>query len=57
MAPDKGAGAQLKRAQVTFLNEEELARMFACPDVATEAGLYDRAILELLLVLDYVFQS
>jgi site-specific recombinase XerD len=48
MAPDKVELARTKRAQVTFLNEEELARMFACPDVATEAGLRDRAILELL---------
>lgn len=48
MSPDKVELARTKRAQVTFLNEEELGRMFACPDVKTEAGLRDRAILELL---------
>jgi len=48
MSPDKVELARTKRAQVTFLNEEELGRMFACPNVATEAGLRDRAILELL---------
>lgn len=48
MAPDKVELARTKRAQVTFLNEEELGRIFACPDISTEAGLRDRAILELL---------
>lgn len=45
---DKIELARTKRKQVTFLNEEELARLFATPDVDTEAGLRDRAILELL---------
>ncbi|HSX16629.1 MAG TPA: tyrosine-type recombinase/integrase [Patescibacteria group bacterium] len=36
------------RSKVTFLNEDELSRMFAEPDVDTINGLRDRAILELL---------
>ena len=48
MAPDKIELARTKRPQVTFLNEDELTRMFEQPDVSTEAGLRDRAILELL---------
>lgn len=48
MPPDTIELARTKRPQVTFLNEEELQRMFTQPDIATEAGLRDRAILELL---------
>ena len=48
LAPDKIELASTKRAQVTFLNEDELERMFAGPDTAKLAGLRDRAILELL---------
>lgn len=48
MAPDKIELARTKRPQVTFLNEDELTRMFDQPDTDTEAGLRDRAILELL---------
>jgi len=48
MAPDKIELARTTRPQVTFLNEEELVRMFDQPDTATPAGLRDRAILELL---------
>lgn len=48
MAPDKIELARTKRPQVTFLNEDELGRIFDQPDVSTEAGLRDRAILELL---------
>lgn len=48
MAPDKIELARTKRPQVTFLNEDELERMFEQPDVSTEAGLRDRALLELL---------
>lgn len=48
MAPDKIELSRTKRPQVTFLNEEELARMFEQPDTSTPAGLRDRAILELL---------
>jgi site-specific recombinase XerD/intein/homing endonuclease len=40
--------ARTTRKQVTFLNEEELERLFAQPDTTTLAGLRDRAILELL---------
>lgn len=36
------------RNKVTFLNEDELARLFAEPDTSTITGLRDRAILELL---------
>src|SRR5574338_373758 len=46
MAADKIELARTTRKQVTFLNEDELARLFSQPDVATEAGLRDRAILE-----------
>lgn len=45
---DKIELARTTRKQVTFLNEDELARLFSQPDVSTEAGLRDRAILELL---------
>ncbi len=48
MAPDKIELARTKRPQVTFLNEDELSRMFDQPDITTEAGMRDRAILELL---------
>ena len=48
MAPDKIELARTKRQQVTFLNEDELSRMFDQPDITTEAGMRDRAILELL---------
>lgn len=48
MAADKIELARTTRKQVTFLNEEELARLFAQPDVNKLAGLRDRAILELL---------
>lgn len=45
---DKVELARTKRKQVTFLNEDELLRIFGQPDVSTVAGLRDRAILELL---------
>lgn len=48
LAPAKIELARTKRKQVTFLNEDELSRMFSQPDIQTEAGLRDRAILELL---------
>ena len=48
MPPDTIELARTKRPQVTFLNEEELGRMFDQPDTSTVAGLRDRAILELL---------
>src|SRR5579871_3535677 len=45
---DKIELARTKRPQVTFLNEQELERLFAQPELAKPAGLRDRAILELL---------
>lgn len=48
LAPDKIELARTTRKQVTFLNEEELARLFAQPDLAKITGVRDRAILELL---------
>jgi site-specific recombinase XerD len=48
MSPDKIELARTKRPQVTFLNEDELTRMFDQPDISSESGLRDRAILELL---------
>jgi len=48
LAPDKIELARTKRKQVTFLNEDELARIFSQPDINTPVGLRDRAILELL---------
>lgn len=48
MAAEKVELARTKRKQVTFLNEEELARLFAEPDTKTVSGTRDRAILELL---------
>jgi len=48
MSADKIELARVKRPQVTFLNQEELARLFAEPNIDTLAGIRDRAILELL---------
>jgi site-specific recombinase XerD len=45
---DKIELARTVRKQVTFLNEEELNRIFAAPKLDTIAGMRDRAILELL---------
>lgn len=45
---DKIELARTTRKQVTFLNEDELKRMFDQPDPNTMGGLRDRAILELL---------
>ncbi len=45
---DKIELAKTTRKQVTFLNEDEIARLFDQPDLTTIAGLRDRAILELL---------
>jgi len=45
---DKIELARVIRKQVTFLNEEELQRLFDQPALDTIAGLRDRAILELL---------
>ena len=48
LAADKIELARTQRKQVTFLNEDELARLFAQPNTNTTVGLRDRAILELL---------
>jgi site-specific recombinase XerD len=48
LTADKVELARTKRKQVTFLNEDELERMFAQPDTDKLAGARDRAILELL---------
>ncbi|HET7060456.1 MAG TPA: site-specific tyrosine recombinase/integron integrase [Candidatus Saccharimonadales bacterium] len=45
---DKVELARTRRKQVTFLNEDELKRIFAQPDLNSINGLRDRAILELL---------
>ncbi len=45
---DKIELARTVRKQVTFLNQEELERLFAQPDLSKLGGLRDRAILELL---------
>lgn len=45
---DKIELAKTVRKQVTFLNENELQRLFAQPKIDTIAGLRDKAILELL---------
>jgi site-specific recombinase XerD len=48
LTADKIELSRTKRKQVTFLSEEELERLFDQPDITTEAGLRDRAIMELL---------
>ncbi len=48
LSADKIELARTRRAQVTFLSPEELAGLFEQPDIASAAGLRDRAILELL---------
>lgn len=40
--------ARTHRTQVTFLNEDELGRLFSQPNLTKITGLRDRAILELL---------
>jgi len=48
LSADKIELARTVRKQVTFLNPEELQRLFEQPDLSVESGLRDRAILELL---------
>ena len=48
MPADKIELAKSARKQVTFLNPEELERLFKAPKIDTINGLRDRAILELL---------
>lgn len=48
LPPDKIELAKSKRKQVTFLQSQELENLFQAPDLSSEQGLRDRAILELL---------
>ncbi len=48
IAADKIELARTTRKQVTFLNEDELGRVFSQPKLDTLPGMRDRAILELL---------
>ncbi len=48
LAADKVELARTNRKQVTFLNAEEIVRLFEQPDLSKLSGLRDRAILELL---------
>jgi len=48
LQPDKIELAKTRRPQVTFLNQEELERLMAQPDISKQNGMRDRAILELL---------
>jgi site-specific recombinase XerD len=48
LTADKIELARTRRKQVTFLNEDELQRVFAQPELNTLSGVRDRAILELL---------
>ncbi len=48
ISADKIELARTRRKKVTFLNEDELASLFAQPKINTIIGLRDRAILELL---------
>ncbi len=48
LAPDKIELANVKRPQVTFLTPEELERLADQTDTSKQAGLRDRAIIELL---------
>lgn len=48
LASDQIELAHVKRPQVTFLDADELRRLISQPNTADEAGLRDRAILELL---------
>ena len=48
MSADKVELARTRRPQVTFLTPEELERLAAQPNTASQNGLRDRAIVELL---------
>lgn len=45
---DKIELARTQRKQVTFLSDDDLARLFTQPDTGQRVGIRDRAILELL---------
>jgi len=48
LTADKIELGRTRRKQVTWLNEDELERLFAQPDMTSLSGARDRAILELL---------
>ena len=48
LAPDKVELPKVTRRQVTFLHFDEIDRMLQQIDISSEAGLRDRAIIELL---------
>jgi site-specific recombinase XerD len=48
LAPDKIALPKVSRKQVTFLHYDEVQRLIGAIDLSSEAGLRDRAIVELL---------
>lgn len=48
LAADRVELARVSRPQVTFLDREEIGRLFAQPDLRTAIGLRDRAVIELL---------
>src|SRR3989344_9272649 len=48
LSADKIELARTHRKQVTFLNTDEVGRLLQQPDINTQNGLRDRAILELL---------
>lgn len=48
LSPDKIELPKVSRKQVTFLHYDEIERLLEQIDVTTEAGLRDRAIIELL---------
>jgi len=48
LSADKIELARTRRKQVTFLNEDELTRLFSQPKLDTMPGIRDKAILELL---------
>jgi site-specific recombinase XerD len=48
LAADKIELARTTRKQVTFLSIEEVERLLEQPDISSQSGLRDRAILELL---------
>lgn len=48
LAPNKIVLPKVSRKQVTFLHYDEIERLIAGIDISSEAGLRDRAIIELL---------
>jgi site-specific recombinase XerD len=48
LAPDKIELVKVAKKEVNFLSSEEVERLINAPDISTNAGLRDKAILELL---------